>query len=661
MDFNKQQIEFINYNIDKNISLGARFGSGKTTTILYKIKNLIENHKINPNNIILTTYTKNAGIDMKIRLKEIMGNKKINLYHIGTIDSLIYSILKKNNILKKLNKLDKTISIVELQKIILQNKNLLPKNIEFLIIDEANDINEYNFNLIKIFYKNRSKIIFVGDTFQNIYRFRGSNNKYLNNFKRYFKNSAKLDLLINYRCNYHITNCCNYLIKIQKKKDFSIPYRDNISCQKPTVIYKNGFYELINFIKKIIYNRDLQYHEIAILTYSNKIGKIYSNILNKMNIPNVFYESRDGEKREVNKINNKIFIGTIHKAKGLEYKIVFLSGFSTKSFDFDYNIENIVEKLNIIYTGFSRAKDELYILHNTKGNFKLSLYIDTIPRNLINNRKEMNLEDKEFFINKLNCILKNNSKEKINSKNKYYNKIKQIGVSKLCKDYRFLLSELSSKLFQDLKISKNVNLYKGLNRHLKFINLYQIEYLVGDYFDTLIKNYLVKKLNLNNKIKICEFMKETFDYITHISENNNWIKCGKDDFINYYYDLTKNIIDYLNLDTINNELKYYKDIKLNYTNLNYNLKGEIDVLKKSNNTNELIEIKVLTISNFECKKEYFIQVLLYIFLFHKNNIHINKCKIFNCFKGDLIEIDISKDFNFNLFEEIFNKLINEVI
>ena len=58
MKFNKQQEKTIN-TIEGNIAVIATAGSGKTTVLTHRIKNMIENHGILPSSILAITFSSN--------------------------------------------------------------------------------------------------------------------------------------------------------------------------------------------------------------------------------------------------------------------------------------------------------------------------------------------------------------------------------------------------------------------------------------------------------------------------------------------------------------------------------------------------------------------------------------------------------------------------
>lgn len=71
-------------------------GSGKTTVITHRIKNLIEKAEVRPENILVVTFTKAAAISMQKRFSTLMNGGKGQLVTFGTFHSVFYKILKKS-------------------------------------------------------------------------------------------------------------------------------------------------------------------------------------------------------------------------------------------------------------------------------------------------------------------------------------------------------------------------------------------------------------------------------------------------------------------------------------------------------------------------------------------------------------------------------------
>lgn len=93
--FNKSQIQAISH-MDGPAMVLAGPGSGKTTVITHRIKNLIEKAKVRPENILVVTFTKAAAISMQKRFSTLMNGGKGQLVTFGTFHSVFYKILRNS-------------------------------------------------------------------------------------------------------------------------------------------------------------------------------------------------------------------------------------------------------------------------------------------------------------------------------------------------------------------------------------------------------------------------------------------------------------------------------------------------------------------------------------------------------------------------------------
>ena len=93
--FNKSQIQAISH-MDGPAMVLAGPGSGKTTVITHRLKNLIEKAEVRPENILVVTFTKAAAISMQKRFSTLMNGGKGQLVTFGTFHSVFYKILRKS-------------------------------------------------------------------------------------------------------------------------------------------------------------------------------------------------------------------------------------------------------------------------------------------------------------------------------------------------------------------------------------------------------------------------------------------------------------------------------------------------------------------------------------------------------------------------------------
>ena len=81
MKFNKQQEKTIN-TIEGNIAVIATAGSGKTTVLTHRIKNMVENYDIFPSSILAITFSRKAKDNIIAKLEELqISNINIETFH----------------------------------------------------------------------------------------------------------------------------------------------------------------------------------------------------------------------------------------------------------------------------------------------------------------------------------------------------------------------------------------------------------------------------------------------------------------------------------------------------------------------------------------------------------------------------------------------------
>jgi DNA helicase II / ATP-dependent DNA helicase PcrA len=89
---NEQQMKAV-LKINGSFLLNACPGSGKTTTLVARLGNMVLNHSIRPENILTMTFSKAAAHDMRERFSSIFGSELGEKMHFSTIHSFCRSIL----------------------------------------------------------------------------------------------------------------------------------------------------------------------------------------------------------------------------------------------------------------------------------------------------------------------------------------------------------------------------------------------------------------------------------------------------------------------------------------------------------------------------------------------------------------------------------------
>lgn len=366
----QSQVTFEKMN--RNILIVAAAGSGKSTTIITRIKHLVD-MGVPQDNIILTTFTRNAANDMKSKLNDIMGYKP-NLV-VGTIDSI-----SKMFVEQRCAKDGETIKVEDYAPRFLEMIRKDPGFIQtfrYLFVDEYQDINDLQCDIINEFYKNGVYVVGVGDDSQNIYEFRGSNIKHILQFSKLFKNTVTHKLTKNFRSTGKIIDLANRSIE---KNVHKIPKTMVCANEKLREFDKhpvvksfdssiNQYMFVVDEIKKLL-ETGITSEDICIMSPVNKPLVEMSELLTSLGIQN-FY-SVSGDQNQTVRQQGCISLNTIHRAKGLEWDVVFLINMNDEQNRYINNIDNVDQYKKMIeanrrlfYVAVTRAKRHLYILNDS--------------------------------------------------------------------------------------------------------------------------------------------------------------------------------------------------------------------------------------------------------------------------------------------------------
>lgn len=203
------QLKIINDNETKHIVVAAGPGSGKTKVLVHKLASLLLMEDVKHEQLLMLTFSRAAVTEFKKRLLKLIGNVayyiEIKTFHSYCFDLLgkVGSLEKSDAILKKtLKKIkNKEVEACKITKTV-------------LVIDEAQDIDEDEFNLITALMEQNEdmRLIAVGDDDQNIFEFRGASSKYLEQFITTNK-AIKHELIENYRSKNNLVEFSNQFVK----------------------------------------------------------------------------------------------------------------------------------------------------------------------------------------------------------------------------------------------------------------------------------------------------------------------------------------------------------------------------------------------------------------------------------------------------------------
>ena len=245
---------------------------------------------------------------------------------------------------------------------------------QYILVDEFQDVNNLQVELIKLLLTDNTQLFCVGDDWQSIYGFRGSNVSYIVEFENHFTNAKTIKLNLNYRSTQNIVGASNEVIKHNKFKVDKDVKASKKSEHKIVVFAGNTEEENIQFcfdkVKEVL-NDGVSNDEILFLYRRSKMFTPY------------FYRFKNENVRVQGK--------TIHASKGLEAKVVFIIGLTEGNGGFpdiwlEDRIFQVIKKANhdllmeeerrLFYVAITRAKDKLFLI-TQKGNE--SSFLKEIP------------------------------------------------------------------------------------------------------------------------------------------------------------------------------------------------------------------------------------------------------------------------------------------
>ena len=273
---------------------------------------------------------------------------------------------------------------------------------KYIIIDEYQDFSELFFELVESIRANCPDlgIFAVGDDWQAINRFAGSDTKFFTNFEQYFgSNSARHSISTNYRCDKAIVENAQKVIHGELNDDSKTRTRKNaeegtVSIVNPDKVFisyiddsddlykslagsKNEAQYLkgcVKIIKKYITSDKKLTKTILILHRKNKFnGETIGEFLKTLK--DALYEKYRIARSE---LDDKISILTMHRSKGLEKDVVIILEADdgvipmvhqdTSLYALFGETERIVldDQARLFYVAMTRAKQDLYIMHESQ-------------------------------------------------------------------------------------------------------------------------------------------------------------------------------------------------------------------------------------------------------------------------------------------------------
>jgi len=355
---NEEQLAAVHYTHGPLLVL-AGAGSGKSTVLTVKIVYLMS-QGIQPHHILAVTFTKKAANEMKHKLLELgLPGKKIvcGTFHaiflkwlrdydlnprIIDSDKFKAAILKRilrelgladkfqaDDLLSKISYWKNTLEfpesdtdegkvyqvyeqykreqqLMDFDDILLYTYNLIKKcpdvlaalqsQFQYLFIDEFQDISPIQYEIIRMVAQPQNNLCVVGDDYQAIYSFRGSNVQFILDFDKIYPDAKVVTLNTNYRSTDPIVSLGSRVIRHNTHQRHK-PLTAHRGQGKPpshhvTTTAAEEAYTLVNHIKNEVGSQNFNYKDFAILYRTNSANRELYDTLISNEIPFIPHSAR---------------------------------------------------------------------------------------------------------------------------------------------------------------------------------------------------------------------------------------------------------------------------------------------------------------------------------------------------------------------------------
>lgn len=405
-------------NIINSIKEGAKLmlacaGSGKSVLLISKCFKVASMHqgddKENGKRFLLTCFNKNLNEMYNWRIN-IAGFRERNVDCV-TFHKLCMNLLTEANVQFNSSNYEEMFKIARLKL----NDGTIKRRYFGIFIDEVQVFKpewyEFCYDLLEIKEKDRGFFIVCGDKSQTVTnnmkhgKAPWQGNSRLPNFKgnsirleKNYRNTVEINLYINKftevvkkygKLNkFELNNDTDYILRGKAVRNGSIP----------KIILTDRYneaQEVINAIKYLNDEKDIDFCDIAVLfclrgydTMNYHINYWVSEKLKANYIEYSELAPEDSLNRTSYGYREGVTLCTINSALGLDFKAVIICGLypvgvygktktdkSMKSID-DEKIDDFRKNINMLYTGFTRARDELVIISSDKYSLYSKLIVE---------------------------------------------------------------------------------------------------------------------------------------------------------------------------------------------------------------------------------------------------------------------------------------------
>lgn len=339
---------------------------------------------------------------------------------------IIYEVYQKK--LKELNAMDFDDLILLPISIFKEHPHILKKyqkTFLYILVDEYQDIDQAQYELLKLLTSSHQNLWAIGDSDQAIYSFRGGNLENFLDFRRDYPDAQLITLKENYRSTEVIVKAGQSLIKRntrriekeisprikggQKISVWIVPDEENearaIVREIEMHIGGTSHYEIYKGHSYLYDNSSYvqSFSDVAVLFRLHSQGRVLAKIFQESGIPYQLV-GKDTKNQgpenallqDVDFFDEKadaVTLMTLHAAKGLEFQVVFIIGLEEGLLPYtpgEITLEDYEEERRLFYVGITRAKSKLYLLmaksrliFGKRNTHNPSPFLDELPEGLL--------------------------------------------------------------------------------------------------------------------------------------------------------------------------------------------------------------------------------------------------------------------------------------
>ena len=249
------------------IAVKAGPGTGKTKTLVSRLKYLLENRRVRPSEVTAVTFTNQAAAELKERIAKETGKKSAGrMMQIGTFHAICLEFLKKQGVefhlagdaelraiaeeiqpgsvkefLESVSRYKSGVMtsedwqqayelyeqkkaerrLFDFDDLLLKTAELIEsgqadpgweKRFRYLLVDEFQDINPLQHRLIRLWHSAGQELFVIGDPDQSIYGFRGADAECFDRLVQDYPDTELIELTENYRSSPQILSVAGAVI-----------------------------------------------------------------------------------------------------------------------------------------------------------------------------------------------------------------------------------------------------------------------------------------------------------------------------------------------------------------------------------------------------------------------------------------------------------------